>query len=158
MYQKILVPIDGSPTSNLGLNEAIKLAKDQSAKLRLIHVVDEYHAMSNVDVMAYSNTDYLLESMRQGGKMIVEKAEALAKRNGVTPESVIIESFGGGAADSIVAQAKKWGADLIVLGTHGRRGVRRIVLGSDAELVVRTSPVPVLLVRSKTAPRASRKR
>jgi nucleotide-binding universal stress UspA family protein len=52
MYKRILVPIDGSPASNLGLNEAIKLAKDQNAKLRLIHLVDEYIAMSVVDVMA----------------------------------------------------------------------------------------------------------
>ena len=158
MYKRILVPIDGSPTSNLGLNEAIKLARDQSAKLRLIHLVDEYAAMSSADVMAYSNTDDLLESMRQGGSKIIDKAEALARRNGVTPESVMIENFGGRAADFIVAQAKKWGADLIVLGTHGRRGVKRLVMGSDAEQVVRTSGVPVLLVRSKTTTHASRKR
>jgi nucleotide-binding universal stress UspA family protein len=109
MYKRILVPIDGSPTSNLGLNEAIKLARDQSAKLRLIHLVDEYTAMSSADVMAYSNTDDLLESMRQGGRKIIDKAEALARRNGVTPEFVMIENFGGRAADFIVAQAKKWG-------------------------------------------------
>jgi nucleotide-binding universal stress UspA family protein len=157
MYKKILVPIDGSPASNLGLNEAIRLAKDQGAKLRLFHLVDEYIAVSSPDGMAFSNTDDLLESLRQGGKKIIEKAEALAKRNGLAPESVMLESFGGRAADFIVAQAKKWGADLIVLGTHGRRGVKRLVMGSDAEQVVRTTPVPVLLVRSKTTTRASRK-
>jgi nucleotide-binding universal stress UspA family protein len=157
MYKRILVPIDGSPTSNLGLNEGIRLAKDQGAKLRLIHMVNEYIAMSSADLMAYSNTDDLLESMRQSGKKIIEKAKALARRNGVTPESVMIESFGGRAADSIAAQAKKWGADLIVLGTHGRRGVKRLVMGSDAEQVVRTSPVPVLLVRSRTTTRPSLK-
>jgi nucleotide-binding universal stress UspA family protein len=69
----------------------------------------------------------------------------------------MIESFGGRAADFIVQQANKWGADLIVLGTHGRRGVKRLVMGSDAEQVVRTTRVPVLLVRSKETPRASRK-
>jgi nucleotide-binding universal stress UspA family protein len=100
----------------------------------------------------------LLEALRQGGKKIIEKAEALARRNGLTPESVMLESFGGRAADFIVQQANKWGADLIVLGTHGRRGVKRLVMGSDAEQVVRTTRVPVLLVRSKATPRASRKR
>ena len=158
MYKKILVPIDGSPTSNLGLNEAIKLARDQGAKLRLFHLVDEYIAVSSPDGMAFSNTDALLESLRQGGKKIIEKAEALAKRNGLTPESVMRESFGGRAAEFIVQQANKWKADLIVLGTHGRRGVKRLVMGSDAEQVVRTTRVPVLLVRGKPAPRASRKR
>ena len=157
MYKKIFVPIDGSPTSNLGLNEAIKLAKDQGAKLRLFHLVDEYIAVSSPDGMAFSNSDDLLESLRQGGKRIIEKAEVLARRNGLAPESVMLESFGGRAADFIVKQANKWGADLIVLGTHGRRGVKRLVMGSDAEQVVRTTRVPVLLVRSKTTTRTSRK-
>ena len=157
MYRKVFVPIDGSPASNVGLNEAIKLAKDQGAKLRLFHLVDEYIAVSSPDGVAFSNTDDLLESLRQGGKKIIEKAEALARRNGLTPESVMLESFGGRAADFIVQQANKWRADLIVLGTHGRRGVKRLVMGSDAEQVVRTTPVPVLLVRSKATPRASRK-
>jgi len=157
MYRKIFVPIDGSPASNLGLNEAIKLGKDQGAKLRLFHLVDEYIAVSSPDGMAFSNTDDLLEALRQGGKKIIEKAEALARRHGLAPESVMLESFGGRAADFIVQQANKWGADLIVLGTHGRRGVKRLVMGSDAEQVVRTTRVPVLLVRSKATPRASRK-
>ena len=157
MYKKILVPIDGSPASNLGLNEAIKLAKDQGAKLRLFHLVDEYIAVSSPDGVALLFTGDLLEALRQGGKKIIEKAEALARRHGLTPESVMLESFGGRAADFIVQQANKWGADLIVLGTHGRRGVKRLVMGSDAEQVVRTTRVPVLLVRSKATPRASRK-
>ena len=156
MYKKILVPIDGSPASNLGLNEAIKLAKDQGAKLRLFHLVDEYVAVSSTDGVVLDTGD-LLEALRQGGKKIIEKAEAMARRNGLTPESVMLESFGGRAADFIVQQAKKWGADLIVLGTHGRRGVKRLVMGSDAEQVIRTTRIPVLLVRSKATPRASGK-
>lgn len=60
---------------------------------------------------------------------------------------VLLESIGGRAADLIVDQAKQWNADLIVMGTHGRRGLRRLALGSDAELVVRSASVPVLLVR-----------
>ena len=149
MYKKILVPIDGSPTSNLGLNEAIKLAKDQGAKLRLFHVVDEYVAVSGTDgTVPYAGD--LLEALRQSGRKIIDKAEAVAKRSGLAAESVMLESFGGRAADFIVQQANKWGADLIVLGTHGRRGVKRLVMGSDAEQVVRTARVPVLLVRAKT--------
>jgi nucleotide-binding universal stress UspA family protein len=156
MFKKILVPIDGSPASNLGLNEAIKLAKDQGAKLRLFHLVDEYVAVSSMDGVTLDTGD-LLDALRQTGKKIVAKGEAQARRHGLTPESVMLESFGGRAADFIVQQAKKWGADLIVLGTHGRRGVKRLVMGSDAEQVIRTTPVPVLLVRSKTAARVSGK-
>jgi nucleotide-binding universal stress UspA family protein len=156
MYKKILAPIDGSPASNLGLNEAIKFAKDQGAKLRLFHLVDEYIGVSSAEGVILDTSD-LLESLRQGGKKIIEKGEALARRKGLSPESVMIESIGGRAADFIVEQANKWGADLIVLGTHGRRGVKRLVMGSDAEQVVRTTPVPVLLVRAKETPRASHK-
>jgi nucleotide-binding universal stress UspA family protein len=156
MYKKILVPIDGSPASNLGLNEAIKLARDQGAKLRLLHLVDEYVAVSSMDGVTLDTGD-LLDAMRETGTKIVAKAQAQARRHGLTPEAVMLESFGGRAADFIVQQAKKWGADLIVLGTHGRRGVKRLVMGSDAEQVIRTAPVPVLLVRSKAATRASGK-
>jgi nucleotide-binding universal stress UspA family protein len=66
----------------------------------------------------------------------------------VPVSSVLLESAAGPAADAIVRQARKWKADVIVLGTHGRRGVRRMLMGSDAEQVVRSSPVPVMLVRS----------
>jgi len=156
MYRKILVPIDGSPASNLGLNEAIKLAKDQGAKLRLFHLVDEYVAVSSMDGVTLDTGD-LLEALRQTGRKIVAKAVAQARRSGLAPDSVMLESFGGRAAEFIVQQAKTWKADLIVLGTHGRRGVKRLVMGSDAEQVIRTTPVPVLLVRSKAAARASGK-
>ena len=72
---------------------------------------------------------------------------------GIPVQTVMLETIAGPAADLIVRQAKRWRADLIVLGTHGRRGLRRLVLGSDAEQIVRTSPVPVLLVRARPAPR-----
>ena len=64
------------------------------------------------------------------------------------PECALIESIGGVACDIAVEQAKEWGADLIVMGTHGRRGFRRFVMGSDAEGVLRSATAPVLLVRS----------
>ena len=148
MYKRILVPIDGSHTSTLGLGEAIKLAKDQNAKLRLIHVVDELILTGGLDGSAdYSGT--LLESLREGGKSILSTAQSRVQRHGLNSESVMLEHFGRQAASLIVADAKKWKADLIVLGTHGRRGIRRLVMGSDAEEIVRTSPVPVLLVRSE---------
>ena len=69
-----------------------------------------------------------------------------AERAGARPLAVLVENFSGRVADAIVAQARRLRADLIVMGTHGRRGVTRVLLGSDADLVVRYSPVPVLLV------------
>jgi nucleotide-binding universal stress UspA family protein len=70
----------------------------------------------------------------------------------VSCEQKLVETLGGRVADEIVKQAKEWLADLIVMGTHGRRGLERLAMGSDAELVLRLSPVPVLLVRDRPEP------
>jgi nucleotide-binding universal stress UspA family protein len=145
MYKKILVPVDGSDTSALGLSEAIKLAKNQGSTIRLVHIVDEY-----VLDYAYSPGLYatnVVETMRATGQTVLDKATAVVKESGVPVESVLLETIGGPAADLIVGQAKSWPADLIVIGTHGRRGLRRLAMGSDAEQVLRAAPVPVLLVR-----------
>jgi nucleotide-binding universal stress UspA family protein len=147
-YKRILVPVDGSRAANLGLREAIPLAKSQRARLQLVHVVDAHYVlMSGAEIGVYSND--LMPSLRQGGRRLLQKAEALVKRQGLNCSSTLLETLTGPAADPIVRQAKKWRADLIVIGTHGRRGLKRLVMGSDAEQIVRTSPVPVLLVRSK---------
>ena len=158
MYKRILVPVDGSHTSTLGLSEAIKLSKAEGAKLRLIHVVDDLIMSGGFD----GATDYagdIIETLRVGGKSILKTAEVRVQRAGLNSESVMLEHFGAHAAALIVEDAKKWKADLIVLGTHGRRGIKRLVMGSDAEEIVRTSPVPILLVRSKSpGESAARKR
>ena len=144
-YRKILVPVDGSPASNRGLAEAIALARNQGATLRLVHVLDELILGPGAEAVVYlGNT---VDLLREAGEQIVARAEAAAHASGLESESVILETTGGRAADSIVAEARACGADLIVLGTHGRRGARRLVMGSDAEEIVRTTPVPVLLVR-----------
>ena len=146
LYRKILVPIDGSAASNRGLVEAIALAKDQGATLRLVHVLAESILGPGAEAVVYlDNTAALL---REAGEQLVARAEAAARKSGLQPESAILEITGARAADGIVAQARAWGADLIVLGTHGRRGAERLIMGSDAEEIVRTSPVPVLLVRT----------
>jgi nucleotide-binding universal stress UspA family protein len=145
VYRKILVPIDGSPASNRGLIEAIELAKNQHATLRLVHVLDELILGPGAEAVVYlGNT---VDLLREAGEQLVAKAEAVVRESGMKAESAMLEIMGGRAADSIVAEANAWGADLIVLGTHGRRGAKRLVMGSDAEEIVRTTPVPVLLVR-----------
>ena len=149
MYRKILVPIDGSDTATAGLQEAIKLAKDQGARIRLIHVIDEVVAISP-HVYGFK-PPHLLERMRAAGESVVASARELVQAAGVTVEARIVETVGGGAGDCIVEAAREWPADLIVCGTHGRRGLRRIVMGSDAECIVRRSPVPILLVRARAS-------
>jgi nucleotide-binding universal stress UspA family protein len=146
MYQRILVPVDGSHTSTLGLQEAIRIAIDQRARLRLVHVVDELVVAQNFE--GYINTGDLLDALRDAGKKALANALAMTRKHDLKAEASMFESLGGRIAEVIVKEAKKWRADLIVMGTHGRRGVTRMVLGSDAEAILRTTPVPVLLVRS----------
>ena len=158
MYRRILVPIDGSSTSALGLDEAIRLAKNQHAKLRLVHVVDEFAVTQNYDGIGFINAGDVIDSLHDWGKQTIERAVALARRHGVKAESVMFESLAGRVSDQILGEAKKWRADLIVMGTHGRRGVNRLVLGSDAEVVLRSTPVPVLLVRAPGRKTPARKK
>ena len=145
MYSKILVPVDGSDTSAAGLNEAIKLAKIHGSQLCLMHIVNEFILDYTYVPGQYSQD--LFESLRKAGQEILDAAETTVQRQGIKPHCVLVESIGGIAADLILEQAKDWRAELIVMGTHGRRGIFRLAMGSDAEQVVRASVVPVLLVR-----------
>ena len=159
MFRRILVPIDGSPTARRGLDEAIALAKDQSARICLLHVVDERVVTQSFDATLYVPANYVddtLNALRNQGRKLLARSEAKIRKARVKVEPVLVETLGGGVADTILAQAKKWKADVIVLGTHGRRGVSRLVLGSDAEEVVCGARVPVLLVRSLAAARTRR--
>lgn len=150
MYQRILVPVDGSATSSRGLQEAIKLAQLTGAHLRLIHIVDEIALATGLEAATMMTGD-MMELLREGGARLLAKAKARAEKAGVPTDTVLGDSLAGRICDQVVAQAKRWRADLIVLGTHGRRGVGRVLLGSDAEMIVRLAPVPVLLVRAKPA-------
>jgi nucleotide-binding universal stress UspA family protein len=145
-YRRILVAVDGSAASMKGLREAIRLAKEDRAQLLLVHTVNDYYAFASFD--GFAPVADLLPTLREGGRRVLAKALSTAEKEGIKAKTILRERLGGPAADVIVREARRQRADLIVLGTHGRRGVRRLVLGSDAEQVVRTSPVPVLLVRA----------
>ena len=146
MYRKILVPLDGSVTSQQGLKQAIRLARESGARLRLVHVVDETPTIGMIEG-GVDITPVVRELMRSGRELLA-RGQRLAEKAGVQAETAIHESLGGAAADTILTEAKKWHADVIVMGTHGRRGLRHVVLGSQAERVVHRSAVPVLLVRA----------
>ena len=144
-YRRILVPVDGSATSLRGLSEAIALAKRERARIFLVHVLDEFFVMATPETALYS--DQVIEGLQRDGRRVLDKAEARVRAAGVAVTSVMPETVGARAADEIVRQAKRLDADLIVLGTHGRRGIKRLALGSDAEQVIRSAAVPVLVVR-----------
>jgi len=147
MYERILVPIDGSPTSELGLKEAMRLAMLTHGRLRLIHVIDELSFALAAD--SYGNyAGELLDLLQKSGADLLAKAQTTARAQGLQTDTVLYENLAKTVAQRVVDEAVSWQADLIVVGTHGRRGVRRMVLGSSAEGILRTSPVPVLLVRA----------
>jgi nucleotide-binding universal stress UspA family protein len=145
MYKHILAPIDGSAASQRGLQEAIALALDQHAALRLLFVVDA--SMASLDPSAVRAYDVLCDALRQTGEAVLERGRQLALDAGTQAQTILRETTGHRVAAAIVTEAKKSECDLIVMGTHGRRGINQLVLGSDAEMVIKTSPVPVLLTR-----------
>ncbi|HEV7801096.1 MAG TPA: universal stress protein [Burkholderiales bacterium] len=155
MYQRILVPVDGSPTSRLGLRHAIGLAKPLGARLRLLNVVDELSLIPAVDAYAVVDLAAMMAALRQGGEELLEQSAGAAAEAGVPADKVLVESHGHHVSDSVVNEAKKWGADLICMGTHGRRGISKLLLGSDAERVLHEAPTPVLLVRAVASAGAS---
>lgn len=150
MYQRILVPVDGSPTSDLGLAEAIKLARLTGGRLRLIHVIDELSLVRSASAYGGYSNDWLA-TMREAGARVLNDAHAAAIAGGVQAEERLSDNFQGAVHEMVCADARSWPADVIVIGTHGRRGVSRMVMGSSAEHIARLSPVPVLLVHDAAA-------
>lgn len=153
MYRKILVPVDGSAASHRGLAEAIALVREGQGELLLLHVVDEYIPAITPEA-PYASGD-IIDAMRAAGEAILREAAEHARSQGADPSTELVERMGGSAAPVIVDRAAQWGADLIVIGTHGRRGIRRLVMGSDAEEVVRMARVPVLLVKARAEQEAA---
>jgi nucleotide-binding universal stress UspA family protein len=147
MYQRILVPIDGSPTSERALREALSVG-GSNAILRLVHVVEEIYAL---DAEAYAFFDYaaLQEAMRKTGERVLADAAKKVRQSGAKTETVLLDASGERVATVIAGEAARCGADLIVIGTHGRSGLSRLLLGSVAEGVVRGASIPVLLVPSE---------
>ncbi len=150
MYRRILVPLDGSATAQRGFEEALGLAKAFDASLVLLHVVEFYPVMME---MATSTTwEQVSESLRDEGRRVLDRAHEAAQSAGIASEARLEDAAAVRVCDVIVAQARERHCDLIVMGTHGRRGLGHALIGSDAERVVRMSPVAVLLVRVPKQP------
>lgn len=147
MYKRILVAVDGSPTSNQALASAIALAKAFQGRIRLVHVVEETAYLAGYDQFGgYSGE--LIRAMREGGARVLNDAMAVVEAAGVPVDNMLFDKFGERLDETVARAAKLWEADLLVVGTHGRRGVGRFLMGSGAEQIIRQAPVPVLVVRS----------
>jgi nucleotide-binding universal stress UspA family protein len=151
MYKHILVPVDGSDTSNLALDEAIRLARELKSELRLVYVVDVVAAYAMTEA-ALPLVEFEKMSRDWGEKLLATCAERVCAAGvGFETKCLVIDTLGNRVYDRIEEEAKSWPADLIVIGTHGRRGVNRLVMGSVAEGVMRIATAPVLSIRGKPA-------
>jgi nucleotide-binding universal stress UspA family protein len=150
MYKRIIVPVDGSTTSNRALTAALQLARETDGRVRLIHVIEELAYLSGYDQFAVSSGE-VATIIRESGQKILDDSMAIAVAAGVQADHVLVDTFTQRLGEVVADAAKTWNADLVVVGTHGRRGIGRVLMGSGAEEIVRLAHVPVLVVRARDA-------
>lgn len=147
IYKNIMLAIDGSEISNAAIDEIIKRTKDQDVNLRVIHVLDE-------GIVYSGGPSFNYDLFRDDGVQILDDAvKTIQKQSSIKVEKslLVLRPLQGRVAEVIVEEAKNWPADLLIIGTHGRRGFSRLFLGSVAENIVRIATTPVLLVRGSNA-------
>ena len=143
MYKRILVAVDGSDTSNKALVAALQLARDRDAQILLLHCIDELLLLADGGLGFGSATER--------GSKVLQDAEDIAKAAGVPAERRLADMPAQRLGETVAEHARDWKADLIVIGSHGRRGFGRLLLGSGAEQILRLAPVPVLCVRREAS-------
>lgn len=148
MYQRILLAVDGSHSSDLALCQAITVAKATGSEVKVLFVADDSDVFFSV---ASYDANKLMESILAVGRDALAAAAKRLSEAGIPHSTKILEKpvSPGQISTTIVEEADRWSADLIVIGTHGRRGFRRLIMGSVSEGVVHKSNKPVLMVRSE---------
>lgn len=146
MYQRILAPVDGSACSRRGLGEAIGIARLTGGRIRVLQVIEEPYAAMGIDAALAGGMD-VVTLVRDAAKATLTAAEDTVRAAGIEVDGQLLDSADGRMCELVVKAAQDWPADLIVIGTHGRRGVSRLLIGSGAEQILRLATVPVLLVR-----------
>ncbi|MBN3752333.1 universal stress protein [Paraburkholderia sp. Tr-20389] len=145
MYDRILVALDDSASAQMALGEAIRLAKLSSGVVYALSVVDR----GRWPAEANARFDFEPEpsAAASAATRIFEEANALFKESGVSGNVRAIDAYGESVSEVLARAAEECDADIIVMGTHGRRGAQRFLLGSVAESLVRSTERPVLLLR-----------
>jgi len=153
MYSRILAATDGSETSEQAIEQAARLAKDQKAQLRIVHVIEQARLAFAAAGPVAIDLEGILEALRKSGQTALDRGRAIAQRVGVQAETAIVgeDSVDDRVAIVLADEVRRWKADLVVLGTHGRRGINHLLMGSVAEAVARVAPAHVLLVRAQPA-------
>jgi universal stress protein A len=140
-FETVPLALDREPVAAHAAEVCAEIARTLGAEVALIHVLD---TADDVSAEAWTNTELLGVAELQGRNLLAAYRQKLA-----LPEPGLAFVVPGGPADDIVKAAREWPADLIVIGSHGRSGLQRALLGSVAEAVTRHAPCPVLVVRQK---------
>ncbi|GGN00578.1 universal stress protein [Thermus composti] len=146
MYKRLLLPTDGSEAAERALAEGLRLAKALGAEVAFLYALEPLGPRLLLGPESLPYHQALLEDLRQEGIKALNRATRMAEEAGVAFEAHLVE---GRAAEAILKEAERH--DLIVMGTHGRTGLDRLLLGSVAQEVVRKSPKPVLVVPYRKA-------
>ena len=144
MFKHILVPVDGSDTSLAAIDKAAGLAKAFGAQVSAIFVIDPYPFTGVGADFAYGQDQYLNAAKAEAGAAI-ENAAARLKQAGVDAETKVVESHA--VWRGVLEAADAVGADLIVMGSHGRSGIEKLLLGSVTQRVLQDAEMPVLVVK-----------
>lgn len=147
MFKRILVPVDGSSPSNEALALARQLVPAAGGAVRVVHVIDHAAYLAGYDPVGGAS-GALYEAVRSSGTEVLQASLAAARQQGVEADAVLVDRPGTRLGEAVAEAAREWKADLIVVGTHGRSGPSRLLLGSGAEQIIRLAPVPVLVTRA----------
>lgn len=150
MYKRIMVAVDESFMTSKVLGTAIEIAKSNGAKLAICHAIDEtIFANREVEMMMPNSVGKAEYRLRLGAQGFLGKAADTARAAGVEVEIKLVESEQKHVSDMLADTSAEWQADLLVVGTHGRRGMERYFVGSVAERLVRKASTSLLLVRGE---------
>ena len=150
MYKRIMVAVDESFMTSQVMEAAIELAKATGAQVAICHAIDEtILAQREVAMMLPNSVGKTEARMRLGAEGFLDRLLQTVRSAGVEAEIKLVESEQKHVSDMLIDAAGEWQADLLVVGTHGRRGIERFFVGSVAERLVRKGQTSLLLVRGE---------
>jgi len=151
MYRHILAAIDDSDTSKRAIREAVALAQSSGAELTLVHAVDEA-LFAHFNHTTLANREAVQKALISEGESVLEAAAQVAAEAGMTPATRLLANEHLSTSDQVAQAVHSLNADLLIVGSHGRRGVQRLFLGSVAERLLRKVSISVLIVRGVETP------
>lgn len=144
MFKQILVPVDGSGTALLAVDKAIGLARAFDSRIMLVHVIDFYPFAGIGADYAFGQNEYMTAATASANQALARAAEAVTAA-GLRCEQQVVE--GHAVHEGILQAATSLGADLIIMGSHGRHGIEKLLLGSTTQRLLSHTTLPVLVVR-----------